>query len=189
MPNGDLPANAGSVLLPIARAAIAREFGGDEPVDASADWLQKPGASFVTITEDGRLRGCLGTLEARRSLLEDVRGNAAAVASRDRRFEPLQAEDLDRVRIEVTVLSPMEDLPADSEADALSQLRPGIDGVVFECDGHRSTYLPQVWHTLPDPQAFMASLKAKAGFPTSFWSDDVQLRRYTATSWYEPERG
>ena len=73
------------------------------------------------------------------------------------------------------------------EADAVSQLRPGIDGMVLECGGHRGTFLPQVWENLPEPRSFLRELKRKAGLAPDFWDDAMRLSRYTVTKWAEPE--
>lgn len=181
--------DAGAVLLPIARASIARAFGRNLVADESAPWLQEPGASFVTLTQRGRLRGCIGTLEARRSLLADVRANAQAAAFHDSRFSPLTQQELDDTVIEVSLLSALQPMTYDSQAHALAQLRPGIDGVLFTYGHYRSTFLPQVWEQLPDAAQFMAHLKAKAGLPLDFWAKEVRLQRYTVRKWSEaPDR-
>ncbi len=181
------PATRGRVLLPLARAAIAHELGQVAPADASAPWLHEPGATFVTLTQGGVLRGCIGSLEARRALLADVRANAVAAAFHDPRFAPLARREMEQTEVEVSLLSPMEDLPALDEADALAQLRPGVDGVVFTCGARRSTFLPQVWEQLPDSASFMAQLKRKAGLPADFWHAEVRLQRYTVAKWRESE--
>ncbi len=176
----------GAVLLRLARTAIGQALGrqaGAVPGDA---WLDEKGATFVTLTQGGRLRGCIGSLEAHRSLAEDVRENARSAAFRDPRFPPLGAEELDSTRIEVSLLSPMEPMPVQSEADALARLRPGIDGVLLEWRGHRGTFLPQVWDELPAPRDFLAQLKLKAGLAADFWSDEIRLHRYHVTKWSEP---
>ena len=147
--------------------------------------MAEPGASFVTLTRRGDLRGCIGSLEAHRPLGLDVRENAVAAAFRDPRFMPLSRKEFDGVRVEVSVLSPHEPLVLGSEKDALDVLRPGIDGVVFEYGHHRSTFLPQVWEQLPDPAEFIAHLKRKAGLPMDFWADEVRLSRYTVDKWKE----
>ena len=180
-----LPENAGSVLLPLARAAIARELDLPFAAHADADWLHAAGASFVTLKKRAELCGCIGTLEARRPLAADVSANAAAAAFRDPRFAPLRHAEFDAVRIEVSVLSPHEAIDCRDEAAALAQLRPGGDGVVFECDGRRATFLPQVWEQLPDPRLFLSQLKQKAGLPHDFWSPRVRLARYTVSKWHE----
>lgn len=187
MPRTERPSQAGHVLLPLARAAIRREFGHAHAADDSASWLLAPGACFVTLTQQGELRGCIGSLEAHRPLLVDVRANAVAAAFRDPRFAPLALAELNATEIEVSLLSPMQVLDFGSEADALSQLRPGVDGLVFEFGARRSTFLPQVWEQLPGVREFMAHLKRKAGLPADFWHEDVRLQRYTVAKWKESE--
>jgi len=178
-------AHPGHLLLPIARAAIASALGQPQHADTSAAWLHEPGACFVTLTQHAQLRGCIGTLAARRTLLADVQANAVAAALQDSRFAPLQLAELAHTDIEVSLLSPLQPMHFVSEAQALAQLRPGVDGVVFECQRWRSTFLPQVWAQLPKPAEFMAHLKQKAGLPSHFWSDEVRLYRYTVTHWQE----
>lgn len=180
----------GRVLLPMARSAIAGavgQAGAPSRPAATAPWLQAPGATFVTLTQQGQLRGCIGTLEAHRPLHQDVEANAVAAALRDPRFAPLQARELAWTEIEVSLLSVREALAFHCEDDALAQLRPGVDGVVFQFDRFRSTFLPQVWEQLPDVTGFMAHLKQKAGLPANFWSAQVRLERYTVTKWKETD--
>ena len=120
------------VLLTLARNAIARHLGAPtRPLD-EPDWLQEPGASFVTLTRQGRLRGCVGSLSARRSLGRDIVSNARDAAFHDSRFPPLDLTELDETRVEVSLLSPLQVLRFQDEADALARLRPGIDGVLLE---------------------------------------------------------
>ncbi len=176
---------AGEILLAIARAAIADHFGIRLACDESTPWLSEPGATFVTLTEHGRLRGCIGSLEAYRPLLTDLRANARAAAFRDPRFAPLTAAELGDTRIEVSLLSATEPLEFTSEADAVSGLRPGVDGVILVWGSHRGTFLPQVWEQLPDPAEFLGHLKRKAGLSASFWDPQVRLWRYTVTKWKE----
>lgn len=175
----------GPTLLYLARAAIAGQLGKPAPVAGTPAALRQPGACFVTLTRQGALRGCIGSLEAWRPLADDVRENAIAAAFRDPRFAPLAADELASTRIEVSLLTPAEPLAFTDEADALAQLQPEIDGVIFECDGRRSTFLPQVWEQLPAPRQFMAQLKQKAGLPADFWSDSVKLSRYRVEKWKE----
>jgi AmmeMemoRadiSam system protein A len=177
--------DAGRILLPIARAAIARELGRNHPATEDAPWLHGPGACFVTLRQGERLRGCIGTLLAHRPLLEDVKANARAAAFRDPRFAPLADDELDLTAVEVSLLSPLAPLAFRDEEDALAQLRPGIDGLVFEYGYHQSTYLPQVWEDLPDAAEFLATLKQKAGLPPDFWDVEVKLARYTVSKWSE----
>src|SRR5512135_495619 len=118
----------GKVLLPIARAAIARALNVPHAADESAPWLAEHGACFVTLTQEGELRGCIGTLEAHRPLLADVKANAYAAAFRDPRFNPLIEAELDYTQVEISLLSPMEPMAFTSEEYALAQLRPLVDG-------------------------------------------------------------
>jgi len=175
----------GKTLLQLARNAIATRFG--LPVNAAVDRpeLHKTGATFVTLTQHDELRGCIGSLEAWRPLLADVQENACNAAFRDPRFEPLSREELPITRVEVSLLTPAEPMSFSSEADALAQLRPDIDGVIFTAGHHRATFLPQVWEQLPKPSQFMAHLKQKAGLPTDYWGPNVQLERYTVKKWQE----
>jgi len=179
----------GRVLMPIARAAIAEHFGHEPGPDHdgtdNTDWLHEHGACFVTLMQHDNLRGCIGTLEAHRKLLDDVRHNAHAAAFRDTRFSPLTEAELEVTDIEISLLSPMQAMSFDSQTDALEQMRPGIDGIVFEYRHYRSTFLPQVWQQLPRADEFIAHLKHKAGLPVDFWADDVQLHRYTVSKWKE----
>jgi len=177
----------GRVLLPLARAAITQAFGRSHAADDTAPWLREPGACFVTLTQDEQLRGCIGTLQPHRPLLADVRANALAAAFHDPRFAPLAVHELERTEVEVSLLSPMQALHFGSEAEALAQLRPGVDGVVFQYGSRRSTFLPQVWEQLPGTDVFMAHLKRKAGLPADFWHAQVQLQRYTVAKWKEGE--
>lgn len=184
-----MPTDAGTILLTLARSAIARAL--DMPASGQAiecerhDWLQSPGASFVTLTQRGQLRGCIGSLEAHRALFRDVQANAVAAALRDPRFPPLAGHELHCTAVEVSLLSATEPMAFDSEADALGQLRPGVDGLLLEYGQHRSTFLPQVWEQLPHARDFMSQLKRKAGLPAGFWHEAIRLQRYTVSKFKE----
>ncbi len=178
----------GQLLVRLARAAIAREFDVSQAPLPHPDWLETPGAVFVTLTEAGRLRGCIGSLEAHRPLGQDLEHNARAAAFSDPRFPPLRAEELDKVRIEVSLLTPAVPMRFTDEADALAQLRPGIDGVILEYGRYRATFLPQVWEQLPRPDVFMTHLKQKAGLSGDFWQQAVRLSRYGVEKFREAER-
>jgi AmmeMemoRadiSam system protein A len=181
------PQDAGFVLLSLARAAIAREIGRPRPAPEELAWLRELGACFITLTHENKLRGCIGTLQAHRPLGEDVKANAVAAAFRDPRFKPLTANEFDAIDVEISLLSLLESVNFNDEADALRQLRIGIDGVVFQYGHHKGTFLPQVWKDLADPADFMAHLKYKAGLPPDFWDHEVKLSRYTVTKWCESE--
>lgn len=185
-----MPADAkdqGSILLRLARAAIARRLGHKTNGVTKQDWLDLPSATFVTLTQHGRLRGCIGSLEARRPLGEDVEINARAAAFDDPRFQPLTEHELAETRIEVSILSEPEPIDFSSREDAISQLRPGIDGIIIEHGAHRATFLPQVWEQLQEPEHFLAHLMIKAGLPAYYWSDGIRLYRYTVEKFKEGE--
>jgi AmmeMemoRadiSam system protein B/AmmeMemoRadiSam system protein A len=175
----------GRTLLALARGAIAERFGARPAAVPAAAWLNRQGATFVTLTQQGQLRGCIGSLQAHRPLLEDIRQNAVAAAFHDPRFVPLSAAELGATKVEVSLLSPAEAMRYTDEADALRQLRPNVDGVIFQYGQYRSTFLPQVWEQLPQPGEFMAHLKHKAGLQPNFWSPEVSLLRYTVEKWKE----
>ncbi|MEC4682325.1 MAG: AmmeMemoRadiSam system protein A [Nitrospirota bacterium] len=176
----------GRILLQIARSEIVARLEQQSPVPVLAPlWMELPGASFVTLTTEGELRGCIGSLEAIRPLKTDIRENALAAAFMDPRFLPLRREELERIRIEVSLLSLPEPVMARCEAEAVAALRPGIDGVIFEYMRYRSTFLPQVWEQLPDPSQFLAYLRNKAGLPSDFWAEEVRMFRYTVRKWKE----
>ncbi|MFL6580832.1 MAG: AmmeMemoRadiSam system protein B [Burkholderiales bacterium] len=177
----------GKLLVSHARASIASQFGLHFSVRDSAAFLHKPGASFVTLKSGSELRGCIGTLTAHRELVDDVRANACAAAFKDPRFAPLRFDELSSIRVEVSLLSELERMHFQSEADALEQMRPGIDGLMLEFDSHRGTFLPQVWENLPEPRRFLGELKRKAGLPADFWDPGVRLSRYTVAKWSESE--
>lgn len=178
----------GTALLTRARNAIAAALGATPHPESGHPALAKPGATFVTLTQRGNLRGCIGSLEAWRPLDEDVRANAQAAAFRDPRFSPLSAAELERTRVEVSLLTPAVPMAFSDEADAIRQVRPGIDGMILECQGRRGTFLPQVWESLPEPNQFFSHLKQKAGFASDFWSSDVKLYRYEVQKWKETEK-
>lgn len=178
----------GQALLAHARNAIAGEFGVAAQAIPEHPALGQPGATFVTLTQRGELRGCIGSLEAWRPLIDDVRANAKAAAFHDPRFAPLARDELDRTRVDVSLLTAAVPVEFTDETDAIRQLRPGVDGMIFECRGRRGTFLPQVWESLPEPGRFFAHLKQKAGFAPDFWSPDVRLYRYEVQKWKEPEK-
>ncbi|NJD35243.1 MAG: AmmeMemoRadiSam system protein B [Betaproteobacteria bacterium] len=180
-----LAADPGPALLVRARNAIAAQLKHPTRAEPAHPALDQPGACFVTLTQDGQLRGCIGSLEAHRPLDQDVRANAVAAAFRDPRFPPLTAAELPRTRVEVSLLTAPQAMSFKDEADALRQLRPNVDGVIFAAAGRRSTFLPQVWEQLPEPRDFMAHLKQKAGLPADWWSSEVQLQRYEVQKWKE----
>ncbi len=125
--------------------------------------LAAPRATFVTLTRGGRLRGCVGRLQAERPLAQDVAANAYAAAFEDSRFQPLERAELAGLGIHVALLTAPEPILFTGEADLLRQLEPGVDGLVLEAGRRRATFLPAVWASLPEPADFLRELKVKAG--------------------------
>ena len=173
-------------LLDVARQSIAHGLthGTSRPVDVQAfpAALQEKGATFVTLHLHRQLRGCIGTLEARRPLIEDVNENAYAAAFRDPRFPPLSPGEFPAISIDISVLTPPQPLPATDENTLLAQLVPGRDGLILQTPQHRATFLPSVWHSLPERREFLAQLKRKAGLPPDYWSPEMHFFRYRTIS-------
>jgi uncharacterized protein len=137
---------------------------------------------------DGELRGCLGELEPRHALAESVARNAWHAASRDPRFAPVAAEELDELDVHVSVLGPLEPLAVGSEAELHGALRPGLDGLLIDDGVHRATFLPAVWSALPEPERFLAELRRKAGLRDGAWPVSLRVWRYAALEIPEPGR-
>ena len=175
----------GLALLTVARNAIAARFDISPLALATHPELNKYGATFVTLMQNGKLRGCIGSLQAYRTLVIDVAENAVAAAFRDSRFAPLKEDELPRTKLEVSLLDQPEPMTFTDETDATGQLRPGIDGLILSHGVHRATFLPQVWESLPDPVQFIAQLKLKAGLPSTFWDEKIYLARYGVQKWKE----
>ncbi|MGM9487743.1 AmmeMemoRadiSam system protein B [Ideonella sp. YS5] len=169
----------GRAAFAVARNAIARDLGEPLVDEPPHPLLDAPGACFVSLHDrESDLRGCIGRLEPEGPLREDLRSNARSAAFRDSRFAPLAAHEWPGLKIEVSLLGPLQPVPVRNEAEALAAVRPGIDGLVISWHGRRATLLPQVWQQLPAPSAFFAALKHKAGLRTDFWAPDVELQRF-----------
>lgn len=173
-----------TLLLEIARDAIASGIRGERrgPVRPNElpPELAAERATFVTLTLDGALRGCIGMLEACRPLAEDVAENAKAAAFHDPRFPPVTRKEFERLEVHLSVLSAPEEMVFSSEETLLEKIRPGTDGLILQERARRGTFLPSVWKELPDKEAFWMHLKMKAGLPTDYWSETLQVFRYTA---------
>ena len=160
-------------LLRLAREALEKAVKREPmlPLDPSMlpPRFSEAGATFVTLTSKKNLRGCIGTLEAYQSLVEDVREHAVAAALHDYRFRPVQPEELPDIHIEISRLTPPVPLHYDKPGDLPAHLRPGIDGVVLKDGIRRATFLPQVWESLPDPEEFLAHLCYKMGASPDLW--------------------
>jgi AmmeMemoRadiSam system protein A len=177
----------GQALIRIARGSIREAFGLAPWPRATADWLAEPGATFVTLRQGDDLRGCIGSLEPRRALAEDVAANARAAAFADPRFAPLRHRELEVTSIEVSLLSPSAPLPFATAEELFAQVVPGVDGIVLEAGARRATFLPQVWDVLPHPRDFFGELARKAGLPASHPIERCRVLRYRVQKWSEVE--
>lgn len=177
--------DAGRTLVGIARGSIDGALSGRAYAAPDAAWLRQHGATFVTLTREGRLRGCIGSLEAQRPLRIDVAENAIAAAFRDPRFPQLVREEWSSCRVEVSLLSAPKPIEFADDADLLAQLEPGVDGVILEAGGRRATFLPQVWESLPDRRAFMIELARKAGLPGDIRLRSCRVSRYRVDKFHE----
>lgn len=172
-------------LLQLARESIRKGLCGETLAVRVTDFLELlrvPRATFVTLHVDEQLRGCIGTIEARQPLVEDVAGNAYGAAFRDSRFPALTWPEYERLDIHISILSPPEPVTFSSEEDLLAKLRPHVDGLILEEEFHRGTFLPSVWESLPTPREFLRHLKLKTGLNPDYWSNHIRIQRYTAES-------
>jgi AmmeMemoRadiSam system protein A len=170
---GELSSNEKQLLLKLARAGLETAITGQAApaVDAAnlTASLLRPGCCFVTLTLQGKLRGCIGGLQAEQPLWADVRQRAGHAAQRDYRFLPVTPAELPEIEIEVSVLTPPEPLAYDAPADLPGRLRPQVDGVVLRQGMQRATFLPQVWEHVPDPKQFLSLLCEKLGARPDAW--------------------
>ena len=161
------------LLLQLARQALSEGVSGThlQPIDLTGlpEVLHQPGATFVTLTRGGELRGCVGTLEAYQPLAEDVREHALAAALADYRFPPVTEAEVPELEIEISWLSQPKPLEYKDGEELLKLLRPGVDGVILRDGPHRATFLPQVWEKLPDAAQFLDHLCAKMGAQPGAW--------------------
>ncbi len=165
----------GKQLVAIARRSLEETLknGRMYEVDLAAlpERLRAKGASFVTLTQHGNLRGCIGSAIAHQPLALDVRDNAVKAALADPRFPPMTAEELPFTKIEVSVLSPLRRVDFREPGELLAQLQPGRDGVLLVQGLRRGLFLPQVWEKLPDKVTFLQQLSLKAGLDPDAWKD------------------
>ena len=171
------------LLMKVARTALERAVHDNQRMTpdpaAYPPGLREPRACFVTLKKKGQLRGCIGSLNARRPLVEEVATMAYASALEDPRFSPVKPEELSDISLEISALSEPIPFPVSSEQDLIAQVRPGVDGLILEEGRHRATFLPSVWDELPHPRDFLRHLKLKAGLPEDYWSETLTFQRYT----------
>lgn len=174
------------VLLGIAHESICSGLQNGKALDPVArDWpaeLLETRASFVTLKQDDQLRGCIGTLEAHTRLVNSVADNAYAAAFRDPRFPVLTSPELGGLTIDISVLGDLQAVEYESETGLLAVMQAGRDGWVIQEHGARGTFLPSVWDSLPDARRFLGQLKLKAGLDADYWSDSIEVWRYSTES-------
>jgi uncharacterized protein len=179
-----------SYLLSLARQSIENCANGTAlpslDLEALSPLLKEQGACFVTLTYQGYLRGCVGTLEPYQSLAEDVREHAMAAAFQDYRFPPVQSKETKDIEIEISYLTRPRILKYENPADLVDKLRPHIDGVVIRDGMRRATFLPQVWEKIPDPEEFLEQLCLKMGVPANLWrKKKVDVLTYQVEEFHE----
>ena len=171
------------VLLDIVKKSIEKKFNSSITIDKEkllSDFpqLQNPGATFVTLNLDGKLRGCIGSLQAHRSLLEDLISNAFAAAFEDPRFLELTPQEFEKVDIEISILSVPIEVEYSDLNDLKSKIKPNIHGVILQHNGRRSTFLPQVWEQLPTFEEFFSHLIYKGSFEDNCFDYHPQVFTY-----------
>lgn len=176
-----------SLYVQIAKNAIRSHF--TERLIDKDEWLERcpelsaQGATFVTLTIHGHLRGCIGSIIAHRSLIEDLMHNAISAAFHDPRFPPLSRDELEEVDVEVSLLTPPLEVTYKDASELSRIIRPKIDGVILRLGHYQATFLPQVWEELPDFHSFFSHLGLKAGIgsnPLSYHPDiyTYQVEKY-----------
>jgi AmmeMemoRadiSam system protein A len=177
-------------LLQVARQALECGVRGENlpalDPGSMTPRLWEPGASFVTLTIRGDLRGCIGALEPYQPLVQDVREHAVAAALEDPRFPPVQPDELDQIQVEVSRLTVPERLEFADAGDLLAKLRPHVDGVILRDGFRRATFLPQVWEKIPDKAEFLDNLCYKMGAAPDLWRHKrVEVFTYRVEEFHE----
>lgn len=188
-PCNDISAAERQQLLKIANQSIDSGLSSDcaclpDSSELSGNLLA-PLGTFVTLTKQGELRGCMGCLQTSEPLANSVANSAYNAAFGDRRFSKLTIEEKELIDIEISVISEMEPLEVTARQSLLDQLIPGKDGLLLKDGRYRSTFLPGVWEKLPDPAAFLEQLFLKAGLDRNYWSTSIQFYRYRSVSFNE----
>ena len=170
---------------------VAARTSGKAPaptLDGLSPALSAWRATFVTLTENERLRGCIGSLSPNRPLIEDALANTAQAGFADPRFPPLKESELTGLRLDVSILSHPRPIPAESESELAGALEPDRDGLILSAGRRCALFLPSVWRHLPDTRAFVRHLMAKAGFEPNRWPERLQARRFRVESFGAPWR-
>jgi len=187
-----LSEDEGRFLLGVARETIKNRLSNIE--ESQIDWKEIPGkfqerlGTFVTITIEDNLRGCIGHIIPRESLIEGIKENAINAAFKDPRFHPLTKEEFDKIKIEISILTSPQELSYTDAEDLLKKLRPGVDGVIIKKGFYEATFLPQVWDQLPEKEEFLSHLCLKAGLSGNSWkTEKLQVSTYQVQAFEEKE--
>jgi uncharacterized protein len=181
----------GKMLVDIVRISIHDKFEGtktlqEEQLLEKIPNLKKLGASFVTLTIDGKLRGCIGSLVPHVSLYEDLTSNALKAAFHDPRFSPLTKDEFAKIKIEISIIGPTKHLVYNSFEDLRTKITPKEDGVILRLGNNQGTFLPGVWEELPDFDSFMVHLFYKAGLDPSKIKEAPEIFTYRVDKIVEP---
>lgn len=174
--------NLKNTLLKLAHDSIKCEFDNSVLIDNSLKEqfpiLSEQRACFVTLNLNNKLRGCIGSLVAHRTLFDDIVNNARAAAFNDLRFNRLSYEEFLDIDIEICILTPPKKLEYKNLEDLKQKLIPNKHGVILELDNKRATFLPQVWEQLPNFEAFLSQLCKKAGLDPNKLSGYPKIQTY-----------
>jgi AmmeMemoRadiSam system protein A len=185
-----LSEDEGNYLVTVARETIKNRLNKAEqsPIHGKdlPEKFQEQLGTFVTITIDGNLRGCIGHIIPQETVIEGIQENAINAAFRDPRFPPLTGEEFDRIEIEISILTAPQELDYSDPEDLLRKLRPGKDGVIIKKGYREATFLPQVWDQLPDKEEFLTHLCMKAGLSHDSWrKEKLQVSTYQVQAFEE----
>lgn len=171
------------IVLRIAKSTILAELDSNYSFDVKGlieryPFLQEEGACFVTLHFNKDLRGCIGSVIAYQTLLQDLLDNARASAFRDPRFSPLEAEELANINLEVSVLTKPIQIEYNNYEELLKIIVPKEDGLIINYNGYQGTFLPQVWEQLQTPELFLEHLAYKANLSPSVYANHPSIYRY-----------
>jgi len=174
----------GKLLLQIADGAIAEGLENrrptiPDPAHLSGE-LRQPLGSFVTLKVRGELNGCIGSIETDEPLGSSVARHAWSAAFSDPRLPQLRRPDCAHLEVEISVLSALDAISAESRDDLLDSLRPGVDGLLIAAGSRQAVFLPSVWDQISSAEMFLSQLFSKAGLALISWPTNLQAFVFTA---------
>lgn len=178
----ELSEDARKTLLTLVWQVLDKALAGGElqlPPAPDVEALLQPAACFVSLHQNGELRGCIGSLYATEPLWLNACKNAYASGFKDWRFEPLTQQERSGLELEISILSTLTPMENEGEPALIGALIPGRDGLLLDDAGHRAVFLPAVWNVLPEPKRFVEALKRKGGWPRGYWNRDIAIHRFT----------